>query len=250
MIEIINKMRVDKQFSIAIAGAGGKTSLMEFLESSLPGKLVCTTSTKLGLDQSKVYDKHIQLHSRIPDSEDLIGNWQSLLVTDHPDYEQDRFIGLNPDQLLSLKKLCEPEKISLVFEADGARKKLLKAPADWEPVIPAFSDSVIYICALTALDQNLDENVVFRSEIFAELTGSKIGDRITIDVLADYLKHPQGGLKNIPGKAVKILLLSQSDLVEGNLFKCQKIAEKLFGIFDHCFYGNVSAEPGHIEKLF
>ena len=250
MIDIIDELRVDKQISIALAGAGGKTSLMEYFESSLNGRLLFTTSTKLADDQAGVYDRHVQLHSRIPNAADLAEDWHSLLVTDHFNYEQARFIGLNPEQLLSLKELCESDKIPLIIEADGARKKLLKAPEAWEPVIPSFCDVVIYTCALTALDQQIDESLVFRSKIFAALTGSKIGDRITSEILVDYLKHPQGGLKNIPDKALKILFLNQADLVADNYSKSMKIAEKISGIYDHCFTGSLLPGQEKMERLF
>ena len=250
MIDIIDELRVDKQISIALAGAGGKTSLMEYFESSLNGRLLFTTSTKLADDQAGVYDRHVQLYSWLPNAADLAEDWHSLLVTDHMNHEEARLIGLNPEQLLSLKELCEPENIPLIIEADGARRKLLKAPQAWEPVIPTFCDVLIYTCALTALDQQIDESLVFRSTIFAALSGSEIGDRITFEILSDYLQHSQGGLKNIPENSLKILFLNQADLVADNYSKSMKIAEKISGIYDHCFTGSLLPGQEKMERLF
>ena len=58
----------------------------------------------------------------------------------------------------------------VLIEADGSKGKPLKYPAEYEPVIPSFSDHVIVVAGLDALSGRVDEQI-FRWELFGKATG-------------------------------------------------------------------------------
>jgi molybdenum cofactor cytidylyltransferase len=98
-----------------------------------------------------------------------------------------------------------------LIEADGARRRLLKAPADHEPAIPACSNIVVIVASLDAIEQPLNETIVHRWEIFAELGGARREEPITAEIIARVLLHEKGGLKNIPATSRVCVLLTQRD---------------------------------------
>jgi molybdenum cofactor cytidylyltransferase len=102
----------------------------------------------------------------------------------------------------------------LLIEADGSRMKPVKAPAAHEPVIPPFVDTVVVVAGLSALWQSLTPEWVHRPEIFANLSGLAPGERITRESLVQVLLHQQGGLKDIPEGARRLVLLNQADTPE------------------------------------
>ncbi len=99
----------------------------------------------------------------------------------------------------SISNLQSP--ISFLVEADGARGRWIKAPADYEPVIPPCADVVCVVANLDAIGRPLDGRVAHRAERIAELTGASLGDAVTPELIVDLLSHPEGGFKGIPAGA-------------------------------------------------
>ncbi len=119
------------------------------------------------------------------------------------------------DELLSgLQRLADDSQVPLLIEADGSRGLPLKAPADWEPPIPVFVNTVIVTVGLNGLGKPLTADWVYRPEDFGRIAGLMPGDEIDIEALANVMRHPRGGLKNIPGQAIKVGLLNQADTPE------------------------------------
>jgi molybdenum cofactor cytidylyltransferase len=130
------------------------------------------------------------------------------------DEAQGKLIGVEPafvDALIAL-----PEVDIVIVEADGAKGRSLKAPADHEPVIPSSTSVLIPVAAVDALGQPLDERTVHRPQIVARLAGAEIGQTITAELMSMVILHPQGALTNAPERARIIPLLNKvhSDYVE------------------------------------
>jgi len=102
----------------------------------------------------------------------------------------------------------------MLIEADGSRQLPLKAPAEHEPAIPDFVDTVVVVAGLSGLGKPLTSEWVHRPELFASLSGLVSGDIISVDALAKVLTSPSGGLKGIPPRAQRILLINQVDILE------------------------------------
>ncbi len=99
----------------------------------------------------------------------------------------------------------------IIVEADGASQKPLKAPADHEPVIPSCSRWVIAVAGLDAIGQPLTEEWVFRSRIYADITGLSAGETITERSVAAALSHEKGIMKGCPPDASRIAFLNKAD---------------------------------------
>lgn len=191
---------------ISIAGAGGKTTLMFELSRKYPGPAVMTTTTKVGADQIRAADLCLEL-SCFPPREVQSRMWVSPSLVPL----NGKIIGCTPEEFSQLAVICREAQIPLINEADGAARRHIKAPAQNEPVIPDESDICIYVIGLDVLGKPMNSETVHRPEIFSSLTGKSEGDIIDTDSIIRLLEHPNGGLKNIPEHAIKIVYLTHAD---------------------------------------
>jgi molybdenum cofactor cytidylyltransferase len=122
-----------------------------------------------------------------------------------------RLRGLRLDQADVLLDWARTYHRPLLIEADGSRQRPLKAPASHEPPIPASVDVVVVVAGLTGVGQLLDNAHVHRPECFARLSGCEPGEPITARHVAKVLRHADGGQKNIPTSARRVVLLNQAD---------------------------------------
>jgi probable selenium-dependent hydroxylase accessory protein YqeC len=100
----------------------------------------------------------------------------------------------------------------ILVEADGAARKPLKAPAEYEPVIAQTTKWVVGVMGLDALQKPFGEEWVFRSELFQTLTGISVGERITPEAVATAIVHQNGLFKGCPLSTKRILFLNKADL--------------------------------------
>ncbi|NJN45038.1 MAG: putative selenium-dependent hydroxylase accessory protein YqeC, partial [Anaerolineae bacterium] len=112
-----------------------------------------------------------------------------------------------------IRKLAERWNCPVLIEADGSRQRPLKAPADHEPVIPGFVDTVVVMAGLAGLGMPLDAEWVHRPERFSELSGLGLGIPVSGSALGEVLTHPAGGLKGIPNNARRVVMLNQADSI-------------------------------------
>ena len=197
---------------IAFIGAGGKTTAMFQLARQLPTPVIVTATSHLGAWQIPFADKHIVTDTPAALEEIEHGLQGVILVTGSID--EDRTKPINDNLLDWLHQFCGYHSIPLLIEADGARQKPLKAWAEHEPPIPSFVDQVVQVAGLTGLGKSLNDEYVHRPELFSKLSGLKIGEPITPDALIRVLEHTEGGLKNIPTGARRVVLLNQADTLE------------------------------------
>src|SRR5581483_10714441 len=207
---------------VAFVGAGGKTTAMFQLARELNGRadplesrrtekpVVVTATSHLGVWQIPLADHHFIV--RTPD--DLAHTEiQDITLFTGP-IVGDRAGPITKDVLSFLRAETQKRAIPLLIEADGSRQKPLKAPAEHEPAIPDFVETVVVVAGLSALGQPLDEEHVHRPELFARLSGLQVNDVITSHALARVLAHRHGGLKNIPPASRRTLILNQADTPE------------------------------------
>lgn len=210
-MDLVNRFRLSGSSRIALVGSGGKTTLMFQLAKDYQTRVILTTSTHMAQDQLQGADHHIEVHDGgdIPDpAENLQGD---VLLFTGPPVETNRVGGLDPELLENLLKLADSWNCPLIIEADGARKLPLKAPADHEPPIPHFVDTVIAVIGLSGLGKPLNEKWVHRPEYFSRLVDLPFESVINSHHLVHALTSDGGGLKNIPSRAHKILLFNQID---------------------------------------
>jgi molybdenum cofactor cytidylyltransferase len=210
-LELRDVLRADTNIRLAIVGAGGKTTAMMQLARQLKPPVLITATAHLSLDQAALADQHFIINpsSDLLDIERNISSDVCLFTG--PAGQDNRTSGLDAINLTRLKKIADHHHLPLLIEADGSRRHPLKAPADYEPAIPAWVNHVAVVQGLSGLHQPLTEDLVHRSKRFVELIQADIGAEITVEMLKQFLVHPFGGLKNIPSGARKTVVLNQAD---------------------------------------
>lgn len=200
---------------VSLVGAGGKTTTMYTLARELAqwGKHVITTTTT-------------QIFMPTPDeTEQLIieAETSSLLhkvkaAWEHHRHitlatsinERGKLIGLSPD--IPARLIHEGGADAVIIEADGARHRMIKAPADYEPVVPRETNVALLLISAGAINQPLSEEVAHRPERITEVTGINPGDTLTPAIIARLMTSERGALKGIPETASAYLLITHVTL--------------------------------------
>lgn len=210
-MDLVKAFRLTNKTKAAIVGSGGKTTAMFQLARDFGSRVILTTTTHLAQDQLMQADRHIALEdlADLPSIEkDLAGD---ILLFTGSEIENNRVKGPGQEILVQLAVLAERWECPLLVEADGARQLPIKAPADHEPSIPGFVNTIIVVAGLSGLGKPLNEKWVHRPEIFSDLVGVPLGSEVTSQHLAAALTSSRGGLKNVPDTARKLLLINQLD---------------------------------------
>ncbi|MBL8098301.1 MAG: putative selenium-dependent hydroxylase accessory protein YqeC [Anaerolineales bacterium] len=244
-MNLLQALRLDKKNKngvISFVGSGGKTTAMfqlakQIYELRITSYVFLTCTTHLGTWQTKLADHHIVVKNKndlrnIPDK-------GIILLTG--EIENEKTKPIDEETLNWLHIYCKNKNIPLFIEADGSRQKPIKAPAEHEPPIPEFTDIVIHVTGLSALDKKLNDEHVHRAEIFSQLTNLEINKSITTEAIIKVLTHPQGGLKNIPQHAKKIALLNQADTPELKSIG-GSMAQNLLNHFDSVLVGSLQQD--------
>jgi molybdenum cofactor cytidylyltransferase len=210
-MKLSQALRLKKATAIAFVGGGGKTSAVFMAAREMAPALV-TTSTHLAARQAEKADRHIIWNSDepLPNFESALGGGVTL-VTGPQREDIARVTAPTLEQLQKIRELASHHNLPLFIEADGSRQKPLKAPAEHEPAIPPFAEVVVITAGMRGLDRPLDENFIHRPEIFGALSGLEMGETVSAEAVIRVLTHPQGGLKNIPAMARRVVLLNQAD---------------------------------------
>ena len=184
---------------VALVGAGGKTSTLYALakEGVEAGRRVVVTTTT-----------HMMPHPGLP----LTDHMEELpdLLERHPAVTLGQF--LRPDKL---SEAGQPEECLrwadlVLVEADGARLRPLKAPADHEPVIPHGAAAVIAAAGLDCLGKSIGE-ICHRPERVRALLGVGEDHILTPADVAAVLSSPQGGRKGVTEEMAFRCLLNKAD---------------------------------------
>ena len=216
-LNLSRALRMEFSSQIAFVGAGGKTTALFQLAGALIREKVVSTvmvtaTSHLGIWQIPLADVHFVAEATITLEENKHNFQGVVLITGELDGDRTR--PINEETLDWLHHYCDAHSIPLLIEADGSRQKPLKAWSAHEPPIPSFVDQVVQVVGLTGLQQSLNDEHVHRPEIFSDLSRLNIGEGISTDALIRVLKHPQGGLKNVPAHAHRTVLFNQADTPE------------------------------------
>ncbi|MGH2496800.1 MAG: selenium cofactor biosynthesis protein YqeC [Ktedonobacteraceae bacterium] len=200
---------------ISLVGAGGKTTTMYTLARELAhkGKRVITTTTT-------------QIFAPTPDeTEKLIVEAETSMLLNKVKAawehhrrvtvatsinDRGKLMSLPPDMPAQLLQAGGADAV--IIEADGARHRMIKAPADYEPVVPPQTNVALLLMSAGAINQPLSEEIAHRPERIAAVTGINPGDTLTPGVIARLMTSEQGALKGIPVTARIYLLITHGTL--------------------------------------
>jgi len=187
---------------VSFVGAGGKSTLLLRLgrELAQDHRVVLTTTTRMGADQ-------IPSSSAIVD--DLDGVTQALVSgkTGFLIGEIDGPKVIGPPADLVDELFANPDLDYLLVEADGARRRAIKAPAEHEPVIPSRTTTIVVVTGLDAVGSRLD-HVAHRPDLVSAITGRGLDETLTPEDVAIVLGSQNGGLARIPDDARVVVALT------------------------------------------
>ena len=219
-MQLEHAFRISNTACVALTGSGGKSTALFQLARSLSGAerrpVIVSATAHLHVDQIKLADLHWS-GEKPNDFSPLKDNLHGVILVTGP-VDGDRTKGLDDPTIHWLHEFCNQHTLPMLIEADGSRQRPLKAPSEnvspelgSEPPIPDFVEMVAVVAGLTGLGKPLSGEFVHRPEFFARLSGLAMGETISSEALLLVLTHPEGGMKNIPAQARRLVLLNQAD---------------------------------------
>jgi len=186
----------------AMVGGGGKTTLMLRLAQELAqrgARVIVTTTTHIfppeGIPTGNPANAEEVAHALLI---------EPLLCLGKP--LKDGKLGAPDLTMTALSFLAD----YVLVEADGAKRLPLKAPSEYEPVIPTETQLVIAVAGLDGAGQPIQE-AAFRSGLYAALCGKKETELVTPRDIALVLAHEAGQRKDVPQGARFAVLLNKAD---------------------------------------
>ncbi len=249
-MKIIEALRIEKGEIVAIVGAGGKTSLMFALTGAAQKPVCLTTTTKLMRGEGQGIAEHVLFPDFATDSGKSIKRAEIFLVTNSLNEGNHKWLGLSLSQAAELISACKQAVVTCLIEGDGARHLALKAPTEWEPVIPPMVDLVIVVVGLSAIGRPLNNGTVFREDIFSKLTGLPLGEPILLEHILRMLNHPEGGLKGIPSNSRAAVVFNQADAYSLMPEEKDMIRETLQGRYSAAILTSLRTDSENCEVLF
>lgn len=220
-LQYLLQIDVQKDKVIAVVGGGGKTTLIYRLaeELALCGKKVfITTTTHMNKPQTEEKDtadresaeaahaivrysinvEELMRRHAMSGSVEVIGR----VCAEEPE----KITALPEADYEALREQCDV----LLVEADGAKRKPLKAPADHEPVIPKDADVVIGIAGASAVGQTV-RTCCHREEEVSRLLGVSQEHVITETDIVQILHSSAGQRKGVT--AQYRMVVGQADVL-------------------------------------
>jgi probable selenium-dependent hydroxylase accessory protein YqeC len=152
---------------------------------------------------------------------------------------EDKIAGIAPATVEALAGLAD----LVLVEADGARQRSLKVPADHEPVVPRSTGLVVVVAGLDALGQTLDEVRVHRLDRVAAAAGQSPGSVVTEETFVRALGLPGGYLSRLPPGARGAVFLNKAE--DGpSQATAGRIARRLCPPWERAVVGSARAATG------
>ncbi len=217
-MDLLTALEVNPGERVALVGGGGKTGLAYqlMLEARRRGwtSLFTTTTRVLPFPEGAFVlmeegPSLAPLHRRLEEERSLFLASRRLPEWDEtPAGRRQKLGGFPPDEVDRWAEELRPDL--LLVEADGSRHRPFKAPASYEPQIPAGTTLVLVLAGLSVLGRPLEASWVHRPERVAELAGATPGAAVDAAMMATVLVHPDGGRKGIPPEARTAAVLTQA----------------------------------------
>ena len=218
-----------KPQTIAFVGGGGKSTTMYLLAVELAKKqkrVLVTTTTMIFHPEVKTRPYNVFFTGSVDLFLKQISPNKGTITVAGAEIIADgnKIRGFNP---VEIEKIQNSGYFDIILiEADGARGKPIKAPAEYEPVIPLDTDIVAGVIGMDCLGTKINKQNVHRPEIFTGITGSSTGDIIETHIINRLLKSTAGIFKNTSPKSRKIVIFNKSDTTY-RISKAKEIAENI-----------------------
>jgi probable selenium-dependent hydroxylase accessory protein YqeC len=238
---------------VAIAGAGGKKSTMYALASRCTGRTGLTTTVNCPFPPAELQARLIiEGEATLLDAVHAVSPECRRVFFARPGKHADWAAGIRAELIAQVHATHVFDL--LLVKADGARHRLIKAPADGEPIYPPGTELVLYLVSAHVLGRQLNSGIAHRLEEFTVLTGAAEGTVIDSGHIVKLLTSAAGALKGIaPGTRV-VPVINRVD-TPARRRQVRDIAEqalsaspRLSGVVLGCM-GEAEAQMEYIESL-
>jgi probable selenium-dependent hydroxylase accessory protein YqeC len=195
---LLDTLAIGRGDVVALAGAGGKTTLLYRLaeEARCAGLRVLATATTHTSTLPEAVTGPVFVEA---DGDPLPGLEQALLRHGQATLlsrrvREDKLQGVAPERVDALASRAD----LVLVEADGARGRSLKVPAAHEPVVPRSTTLLLVLAALDLLGEPLDERWVHRVQLVSEACGKALGERLAAEDVRRCLCAGDGYFARVP----------------------------------------------------
>jgi probable selenium-dependent hydroxylase accessory protein YqeC len=196
---------------VAVAGAGGKTTLVYRLadEARAAGlRVLVTTTTHMGtLPEQTTGPIFVEADGAVDAALDEALRREGRATLLGRRVRADKLEGLTPERVDALASRAD----LVLVEADGARGRSLKVPAPHEPVVPSRTTLLLVVAALDVLGAPLDEAKVHRLDRVLQASGRQAGEIVDEEVIAACLRHAEGYPARRPAGARLAAFLNKAE---------------------------------------
>jgi probable selenium-dependent hydroxylase accessory protein YqeC len=198
---------------IALVGGGGKTTTLWSLARELctAGPTIVTTTTKAGAppDDVVLVDWERELPDRTLHPLVAAAFARSPLIAVGAGVREGRLRAVSPEIADELFFRCGASYV--INEADGARMKPFKAPAEHEPVLASTTTLLVVVIGLDALGLPIDEEHLHRPERIAELTRASKGASLQPAHVATIVREYETRCADVDESARFAVLINKVD---------------------------------------
>ena len=197
-----------RQGVVCFVGAGGKKTTMFRLAAEHAGRVGITTTAHIEyfprrLDATRYVDAETALLQSVTDD-----HHSRVIAFATPSERTGRHAGIS---LGAVKTFQQRGRFDLLLvKSDGARSRLIKAPKEDEPPLPADVDTVIPVVSAKVLGRPLNDKVAHRVDRLAAITGAEPEAELTPVHVARLLASNEGALKNV-GNARIVPIINMVD---------------------------------------
>lgn len=189
---------------VALVGGGGKTTLLFAFGRALSGRVLLTTTTRMGRDRTEGLLTLID-----PSAGELQQAFERFAaVLAWRARDERKALGFPVETVDDWFAARAADHI--VVEADGARRRPFTAPAQWEPPIPPRATHVIACIGADALGYVIADRL-HRPLRVAAAAGCSPYERLTPARAATALTSPIGMTKNVPPDAGFTVAITKAD---------------------------------------
>jgi len=189
---------------VCAVGAGGKKSLLNHLAAAHPGRVAITATVFTTYVHERLgFALAIEPDADLPAAVARLDPTRSVVYA-CPGDKPGRRAGASPATIERIHR--ENRFVATYVKADGARMRLVKAPADGEPALPACGTTVVPILSARAIGERLSPRIAHRVERIEQVAGLREHDTIEPIHLGRLLASPDGLMKATDGRRVVPLI--------------------------------------------
>lgn len=220
---------------ISVVGSGGKTSFVYCLSKELGNKKVLvSTTTKMFVPAIEEVD-YIGLDKN---------NFRYVINSNETGtfFMAEKCDGdSNKVQSMPLNKLSELSKEFQVtiLESDGAKRKLVKAWDDFEPVVIESTTKTVGIVNISMIGKNINEENIHRLERFQQLIKGRGGEQLTVEHYLRIITDDNGLFRKSVGERVLFINGADTEALEKVAIKLMDMIKESNCNIHRVIYGSL-----------